>query len=295
MKKFVSFLKQYYKHILILILFAIAVPLTNYLTVLRSEKFPVNLDHSIGVQIFTQMIGEVRTIIASYIYIRADMYHHEREDKIDWRSDSVTLPLHRIVTALDPNFEQAYDFGAYHLAVNFKKYPEAIKYLREGLRYNPDSFKLRFTMGDIFYYRKDYETAAKWHREALKIALKKNNKIDIMNCLRRLYWECRNIKDYDEAEKYIKAEMAIAPDHPVVKRMLDEIEKLKRGEKVKSPKIDPSKAPGHLMHHHHHNHKHGPHSQHKEVKDAHKDPGHKKHKTDTTTPGEYDYEKMKIE
>ncbi|MCD4784504.1 MAG: hypothetical protein K8T10_11840 [Candidatus Eremiobacteraeota bacterium] len=293
MKKFVSFLKQYHKHILILILFAIAVPLTNYLTVLRSEKFPVNLDRSVGVQIFTQMIGEVRTIIASYIYIRADMYHHERDDKIDWRKDAVTLPLHRIVTALDPKFEQAYDFGAYQLAVNFKKYPEAIKFLREGLDYNPGSFKLTFTMGDIFYYKKDYETAAKWHKKALKIALKKNNRIDIMNSLRRLYWEYRKMKNYDEAEKYIKAEKAVAPDHPTIKRMTEDLEKLRRGEEVKSPKVDPSKAPGHLMRHHHH--KNGSHSHPKGVEDSHKDPGHGEHKTDTTTPGEYDYEKMKIE
>lgn len=153
MDKEPGFFKKYFKHIIILILFAVMVPLASGLSNARLQYFPVNLDRPQGVQIITEMIGEIRTIIASYIFIRADMYHHERETKVSWNKDPATLPLHRIVTALDPKFEKAYDFGAYHLAVNFEKYDEAIKFLKEGLHYNPDSYTLNFTMGDIFYYR----------------------------------------------------------------------------------------------------------------------------------------------
>ena len=134
-----------------------------------------------------------------------------------------------------------------------------------------------------------------------------------MNSLRRLYWEYRNLKDYDKAEEYIDAEASVDPDNPAVKRMQDEIAKLKRGEEIKSPSVDPSEVPEHLMPHHHHHgvhvHKLGPHSTIKHEGDTHEHNKHEEdlhehhehnhnegeHRPDTKTPGEYDYDKMKIE
>lgn len=229
MDRFTKIFRQYFQIILILILLFFAVNLSSNLSEMRLREFPVNLDRPQGIQIFTEMIGEVRTIIASYIYIRAEMYHHERESKIDWRQDAATLPLHRLVTALNPKFVKAYDFGAYQLAVNLKKTREAIKFLREGLHYNPDSYDLHFTMGNIYYTRKDYSTAIKWHKKALKLA---KERVDIANCLRRLYWENRKIGNYEEAKKYITILRQEEPDLPVNNRYETELEQLISGEKT---------------------------------------------------------------
>lgn len=230
-KKFLQTHGQYIKVIVILILVFFMVNLSTNLSAMRLQQFPVNLDRPQGVQIFTEMIGEVRTILASYIFIRADMYHHEREGKTDWRSDAVTLPLHRLVTALDPKFVQAYDFGAYQLAVNFKKTREGIKFLREGLHYNPDSFALHFTMGNIYYNRKDFKTAIKWHKKALVLA---KTRVDQFNCLRRLYWEYRRIGEYQEAKKYITILRQEDPEYPVYPRFEKELDQLISGEKTEA-------------------------------------------------------------
>lgn len=229
MDKLKNFFGQYSQVIIILILFFFMVNLSSSLSAMRLQEFPVNLDRPQGMQIFTEMIGEVRTILASYIFIRADMYHHERGDKILWKNDPTTLPLHRIVTALDPKFVQAYDFGAYHLAVNFKKTREAIKFLREGLHYNPDSFELHFTMGNIYYNRKDFKSAIKWHKKSLKLA---KTRVDTLNCLRRLYWEYRKIGDYAEAKKYIAILMQEDPGYPTYPRFNKELDQLISGEKT---------------------------------------------------------------
>ena len=261
MDKIKGIFKDYYKIIVILILVFIMVNLSTKLTAFRQDKFPINLDRNQGVQILTQMIGEVRTILASYIYIRADMYHHERETKKDWREDPATLPLHRLVTMLDPKFVQAYDFGAYHLAVNFKKYHEAIKYLREGLHYNPESFTLHFTMGNIYYYKKDFETAIKWHKECLKLA---KTRIEVLNTLRRLYWEYRKMGDFKESKKYLTILRREDPGYPIYKRFETELDQLISGEKTEEDfKKERDKAREETKENldkldtHQHEHKHG--------------------------------------
>ncbi len=254
---------EYVKIALVLILFAIVVPLSTHLSQYRVLYFPTNLDRPIGMQLFSEMIGEVRTILASYIYIRADMYHHEREEKINWRKDPVTLPLYRLITTLDPKMDKAYDFGAYHLAVNFKKYNEGIKFLREGLRYNPKSYILHFTMGDIFYMKGEYETSIKYFLEALDLA---RNDVDVRNCLRRLYWANRKIGRYDESLKYLKMWSKMAPKDPVLPHLYKELYELKAGKKTEKDfekQKDNKKIRDTLekeleenIHHHHHKHHH---------------------------------------
>lgn len=219
----------YLKCAVILILFAVTVHLSSFLTKERAGLFPANLDRSIGMQLFSEMIGELRTILASYIIIRADMYHHERETRIDWRKDPATLPLHKLVTTLDPHMVQAYDFGAYHLAVNFKKYNEAIKFLLEGIHYNPDSFQLRFTLADIYYIKKEYRTAVKYYLQCLNLA---DNMIDLKNVFRRLYWSYRYLKEYDSAAKYLRMWAQMSPDEEVIVQLAEQLGELARGEKT---------------------------------------------------------------
>lgn len=259
-------LKKYYRHILILVLLALVVTLSTDLSLFRAVYFPINLERPVGMQIFSEMIGETRTILASYIYIRADMYHHERQERINWKKDPATLPLYRLITTLDPRMEKAYDFGAYHLAVNFKKYDEGIKFLQEGMRYNPDSFILHFTMGDIFYMKGDYETAARYFRQALDLF---DTEVDVRNCLRRLYWTNRKLKNYDQAEKYVVMWYKLDPDYELVKRLAKELHQLKTGEKTeedferaKMSKEEKEKAEKMLqekMHEEHHRHHHDHH------------------------------------
>jgi tetratricopeptide (TPR) repeat protein len=218
------------------------VNLSTYLSNLRSRFVSVNLDRPMAMQIFSEMIGEVRTVLASYILITADMYHHERGDKIDWRRDPATLPLHRLVTALDPHIEQSYDFGAYQLAVNMKKTREAIGFLQEGLRYNPKSYQLNFTMGDIYYIKKDFGVAEKYYLRAYKLT---DTLIEKANVIRRMYWCERYLKNYAQARVYLNLLKQISPDFAVYARFEKELNDLEQGVKTEEQiKSENKKKPG---------------------------------------------------
>jgi tetratricopeptide (TPR) repeat protein len=221
--------KKYYRHFLVLVLLIILIPLSTNLSRTRSELFPVNLDRPIGLQILTQMLGEVRTILSSYLYIRADLYHHERMEKHYWARDKATLPLYRLITALDPHNENAYDFGAYHLAINFKKTDQAIDFLREGLKYNPRSFKLHFTMGDIYYTDSNFTSAITYYEKAFNLT---NDLLEIKNVLRRLFWSNRKLERYKEANKYLQMWSRLDPVDPLPARFSSEMQQIMSGEKT---------------------------------------------------------------
>lgn len=228
MKTLLSKIKKNFKLYMIPLLFCVLITVSNGLNEYRSVNFPINFDRPIGVQIFSEMIGEVRTILASYIFLLTDHYHHEREERVRWDEDAVTLPLHRLVTALDPKFEQAYDFGAYQLGVNLKNHREAIKFLLEGLRYNPDSYILHFTMGDIFYFRREFESALRYHIRAWELAEDNTEKA---NALRRIHWEYRHLQNYEYARRALDLlKVYTTVNDPTVEKLKLELSQLESGE-----------------------------------------------------------------
>ncbi|MFP4496660.1 MAG: tetratricopeptide repeat protein [Vulcanimicrobiota bacterium] len=221
-----KFLKTYYKHIIIVVLFALSVNMSTHLAQAKSEYFSENLDRSIGTQIMGQFLGELRTILAAYLKIRADLYHHERQKNVYWANDPVTLPLHRLVTSLDPHQVEAYDFGGYHLAINFKKYKEGIEFINEGLKYNPNSFKLNHTLGEIYYVMEDWDKALNHYTKAMNLAHKKT---EMANSLRRIVWVLRKEKRYDEALEYARMWEKMDPTDRIVRKHMEEITLLKDG------------------------------------------------------------------
>ena len=88
------------------------------------------------------ILGELRYTAAAILWLKTDYYQHEYEFQgHDYRTNEPIMPLIRLVTILDPHFVQAYDFGAYHLAVNLKKNKESMKFLQEGITNNPEAFE----------------------------------------------------------------------------------------------------------------------------------------------------------
>lgn len=103
------------------------------------------------------ILGELRYTAAAILWLKTDYYQHEYEFQgHDYRTNEPIMPLIRLVTILDPHFVQAYDFGAYHLAVNLKKKEESMKYLQEGITNNPDAFELNWEYGFLLYLDKKY-------------------------------------------------------------------------------------------------------------------------------------------
>lgn len=81
------------------------------------------------------------------------------------------MPFYWLTTQLDPNFVRAYVNGAYFLAFHFKLRDEAMKYVDQGLRFNPDDASLHAMKGHIlFTIDKDFADAAKEFQRAVSLA-----------------------------------------------------------------------------------------------------------------------------
>jgi hypothetical protein len=80
-------------------------------------------------------------------------------------------PMLDLTTALDPDFEVAYRFGAVFLA---EEYPAgagrsdlALRLLQKGLEAHPTQWQYAQDIGFVYYWwRNDYVTAAEWFRRA---------------------------------------------------------------------------------------------------------------------------------
>ncbi|MFN3995845.1 MAG: hypothetical protein ACK4GR_04855, partial [bacterium] len=76
----------------------------------------------------------------------------------------------RFITMLDPNFVEAYDFGAYQLAFFLNLPSEGIKFIGEGIKNNPDYWKLYFTAGMIYSQKfKNYKEALPYFLNSEKL------------------------------------------------------------------------------------------------------------------------------
>ena len=76
-----------------------------------------------------------------------DLSHHEERDAKE------TLPLFRLMTWTNPHFVQGYVHGAMQMARVNAKLPEALAFLLEGERNNPDSLSIQATLCELYFVR----------------------------------------------------------------------------------------------------------------------------------------------
>jgi tetratricopeptide (TPR) repeat protein len=67
------------------------------------------------------------------------------------------LPWLKIAAELDPHIINTYTVAAYWLANQLHKVPEAEQFLHEGMRANPDSYEILFSLGRL-YYENDHDS-----------------------------------------------------------------------------------------------------------------------------------------
>ena len=95
--------------------------------------------------LFWDLLGEGRTLLARLLWFQADLYHEqEGSTGLSVFKQKEVIPLLRMVTYLDPSFVDAYDVIAYDLEEGFGQTLQAIDLVEEGLVYNPQSYALNF-------------------------------------------------------------------------------------------------------------------------------------------------------
>jgi tetratricopeptide (TPR) repeat protein len=107
-------------------------------------------------------IGNVSDSILDILYIQADrLWHAGQYTKI--------VPIYRLITRLDPQDEEAWACGAWILisgiaptkkGASRKQCEEkGIEILKEGIRSNPDTYRLYWELGWVYYSWQKYEDA----------------------------------------------------------------------------------------------------------------------------------------
>lgn len=133
----------------------------------------------------TALAGEFRTVFANLLWIKAEHYHHEFIiHEPDWTKNSDVLGLDRLITRLDPHFEEAYAAGS-QMLVGMNRLKEARAFLEEGVTNNPNSMMLHDEFGtflarhvhdykdSLFHLKRAYCLAKDdWDRRRLKRLMK---------------------------------------------------------------------------------------------------------------------------
>ena len=136
--------------------------------------------------VLTRLALSYDAILADLYWIRAIQYYgstrlSQRPDK----SYDLLYPLLDLTTALDPNFNIAYRFGAFFLS---EKKPGgagrsdlAVQLLEKAIVARPDRYEYPHDIGFVYYRDGDYKQAADWFERAAKTpgATKEGERADI--------------------------------------------------------------------------------------------------------------------
>ena len=116
------------------------------------------------------LAGQFRVVFANLLWIKLDNYHHEYiAHHRDWTKNSDAVGLSRMITKLDPHFEEAYASGG-RMLLGLGKVKDARDYLQEGVDNNPNSMLLHDEMGTVLaVYVKDYKPALFHFRKAYEL------------------------------------------------------------------------------------------------------------------------------
>jgi hypothetical protein len=104
-----------------------------------------DLPFSLAAVVVRSFMGQVRGILADFLWLRVDEYQHRRRivgGDLLRADDEALMPLVRLITWLNPHFIEAYALGGQWLAFHFDRPNEALSFYEEGIRNNPRSYPL---------------------------------------------------------------------------------------------------------------------------------------------------------
>ncbi len=134
-----------------------------------------------SVEVALEVLGEVRTFLATSLWFKMDTYYHIMQAK--HQTDEDLFPLYRLITYLDPHFVEAYDTGAWDLH-RHGLHEEAISFVKEGIARNPRSARLQFMLALILYKLQRYDEALAPARAAYEMAPPDSDPFFKLNCAR---------------------------------------------------------------------------------------------------------------
>lgn len=110
-------------------------------------------------------LGGVRQYLAYTFFVKADKLDHEYYGSSE--RERALVPYLILITMLDPNYVSAYYIGS-GLIYDLGQEEEAIDFNLEGLKSNPDSSDLYFSLGVLYLREGRYQEALETFEKAAK-------------------------------------------------------------------------------------------------------------------------------
>jgi hypothetical protein len=107
---------------------------------------------------FAYLTG-IRTYVAAVLWARLDPVNDTYYNSVALKDKKFLIPSIRLVTWLDPTFEEPY-YDATLLILENRLPSEANDVALEGIRNNPDSGWMRANYAQVLLFEKDYRAAA---------------------------------------------------------------------------------------------------------------------------------------
>jgi hypothetical protein len=188
---------------------------------------------------FRGILGDVERTVGSY----KDMTGHSHNNPTS------SLPLFRLMTALDPQFVQGWTTGGFIVLWDRKKgcVEKSLAFLQEGLQHNPQSIDILTQiaychlrdMSDIGYGGRHFDRALPYMLQArdagvenFKVLTEREQEALLEN-YRRLSVSFRELGKYPEMESASREGLQFFPEDGPLTMRLQEALQLKKGQKLK--------------------------------------------------------------
>ncbi|MBU0477346.1 tetratricopeptide repeat protein [bacterium] len=143
--------------------------------------------------------------------------HSKRENEL--------MPWFKLATIFNPHHVRAYAVGGYWLAFRLGKLDEAIKFMAEGIKNNPDSYQIAEEMGIVYFSKlKDYKKAQYYFERALK-SQAKMDEYDKAGILRFLAFSHKFQGHTQKAIDCYKQVLRLFPENKKAKNFIDKWER----------------------------------------------------------------------
>jgi len=102
------------------------------------------------------LLGGARQYLAYVLYIKTDKLHHTYYGGA--AEEGELVPYFMLIALMDPNYVSAYYVGAGTIDAQGKR-DEAIEFNLQGIRANPESADLYYSLGELYLLEERYEDA----------------------------------------------------------------------------------------------------------------------------------------
>jgi len=160
------------------------------------------------------LLGGARQYMAYVLYIKTDNLHHAYYGAA--ADEGELVPYFLLIALLDPNYISAYYVGAGTIEAQGKR-EEAIEFNLRGIRANPESADLYYSLGDLYLLEERYEDA----RDAFLQASRYEPEIVTRNLILTALAASYNKLGDEEAERRILMEKVIASEMQLLEEDLD--------------------------------------------------------------------------